>query len=117
MAPKLTAVVFQERYAELVAREYGTCTTAYRPKGALEARRPPIKVSQTLLKVWFGKYRLPDGAVAVSSADELQEKYGSILLDLAASHPSAFRLGPVVWVLQVSLWVSHDLNIHLLYFC
>ena len=88
--------------ADLVAREHGTCTTAYRLKGALEARRPPIQVSEALLKVWFAKYRLPDGALTVSSADELQEKYGSILPDLAASHPSAYRLGPVARVLRVS---------------
>ena len=110
MPPKLTSALFQERYADLVAREHDTCTTAHTLKGALEARRPPIKVSAALLKVWFGKYRLQDGAVTVSSAVELQEKYGSILVDLAASHPSAFRLGPVVWVLQVSLWVAHDLK-------
>ncbi len=79
MAPKskITAAVFQERYGDLVAREYAHCATAYALRVALAKRFPPIVVSDAMLKVWFQTQRIPDGALKVSSAQELQEKCGS----------------------------------------
>ena len=73
MAPKsnLTAAVFQERYGELVSREYAQYTTAYKLRVALEQRRPPIKVSDGMLKVWLANTRMPADALQVSSAQEL----------------------------------------------
>ena len=59
-----------------------------------------------LMKVRLAKYCVQDGAVIVSSANQLEEKYGSILPGLAASYHLAFRLGPVARVLRASFRCS-----------
>ena len=46
-----------------------------------------------MLKVWFQTQRIQDGAVKVSSAEDLQQKCGSFLVTLAAEHSSAYKLG------------------------
>ena len=95
MAPKskLTAAVFQERYGDLVARDFPHCITARTLQVALANRQPPIVVSDAMLKVWFQTQRIQDGAVKVSSAEDLQQKCGSFLVSLAAEHSSAYKLG------------------------
>ena len=92
MAPKskITAAVFQETYGDLVAGEYPHCTTAYTLRVALANRQPPIVVSDAMLKVWFQTQRIPDGAVKVSSAQELQDKCGDFLGALALQYPTAY---------------------------
>ena len=95
MAPKsvrLTAVEFQERYGELVAQEYSECQTARTLQVALGKRRPPIVVSEAMLKIWFANQRIPADAVKVSSAEDLQAKCGSLLNGLAAQYPTSFKL-------------------------
>ena len=89
---KLTADVFEERYGDLVAREHGECTTPYTLRKALTERKEPIHVTDGILKVWFAKHRVPDGAVKVSSAEELQEKYGSFPEEFAKEKPSMYKL-------------------------
>ena len=95
MAPKfkLTAAISQERYGDLVSAEYGHCVIAHTLRGALASRIPPVVVSDGVLKLWFAKHRLPDGAVRVSTAQELQEQCGSFIGVLAAQASGAYKLG------------------------
>ena len=60
MPPKLTAAEFERRHGELVMREYSDVGTARLLRNALKARRPPIEVSDGVLKVWF--FHLPVAA-------------------------------------------------------
>ena len=73
MAPKskLNAAVFQERHGELVSREYAEYTTPRTLRVALAKRKPPISVTDSMLKIWFGNNRMPADALQVSSAQEL----------------------------------------------
>ena len=98
MAPKikLTAVEFQAKYGELVSAQYSHCLTARTLRNALAERTYPIIVTDGMLKVWFTSYRLPPGAVVVSSSEELHSKYGDWLPALAAQHPSAYRLSKIL---------------------
>ena len=55
MAPKvkLTAVVFQERYGDLVSELFSQYTTARTLRVALSERKPPIIVTDGMLKMWY----------------------------------------------------------------
>ena len=85
MAPKvkLTAALFQERYGNLVSEQFARYTTARTLRVALSERKPPIIVTDGMLKIWFANFRLPSDAVTVSSAEELHRRYGDILPALA----------------------------------
>ena len=94
MAPKckLTAKLFQERYGDIVSEHFSQYTTAYTLRVALSQRKPPIIVTDGMLKIWFAKFRLASDAVTVSSAEDLNTRYGDLLPALAAQNPSAYRL-------------------------
>ena len=55
MAPKykLTAACFQEKYGHVVSEHFAQYTTAHTLRVALAARKPPITVTDGMLKVWF----------------------------------------------------------------
>ena len=55
MAPKakLTAAVFQERYGDLVSEHFSQYTTARTLRVALSDRKPPIIVTDGMLKMWY----------------------------------------------------------------
>ena len=55
MAPKvkLTAAVFQERYGDLVSEHFSQYTTAHTLRVALSERKPPIIVTDGMLKMWY----------------------------------------------------------------
>ena len=92
LRPKLTAAEFERRYGALVNREYSGMGTARLLRNALSERRPPIEVSEGVLKVWFSNFRLPAGGEKVSTARELNEKYGDVVAELAKTYASAFLL-------------------------
>ena len=98
MAPKvkLTAALFHERYGNLVSEHFAQYTTARTLRIALSERKPPIIVTDGMLKIWFAKYRLPSDAVTVSSAEELHTRYGDVLPAIAAQNPTAYRLMKVL---------------------
>ena len=98
MAPKLklTAALFHERYGDLVSEHFAQCTTAHTLRIALSQRKPPIIVTDGMLKIWLAKYRLPGDAVTVSSAEELHTRYGDVLLAIAAQNPSPYHLTKVL---------------------
>ena len=97
MAPKmkLTAALFHERYGELVSEHFAQHTTAYTLRIALSQRRPPIIVTDGMLKLWFAKYRVPSDAVTVESVEELHTRYGDVLPAIAAQNSSPYRLTEV----------------------
>ena len=94
MAPKvkLTAALFHERYGDLVSEHFAQHTTAYTLRIALSQRKPPIIVTDGMLKIWFAKFRLSHGALTVSYAEELHGRYGDVLCALATQNPTAYRL-------------------------
>ena len=53
MAPKLTAEFFQERYGDLVSEHFSQYTTAHTLRVALSERKPPIIVTDGMLKMWY----------------------------------------------------------------
>ena len=103
MAPKmkLTAALFHERYGEFVSEHFAQHTTAYTLRIALSQRKPPIIVTDGMLKIWFAKFHLPSDAVTVSSAEELHTKSA-----LAVQNPSAYRLTRVLKARTPPLYVS-----------
>ena len=93
MAPKgkLTAALFQEQYGNLVSEHFAQYTTPHTLRVALSQRKPPIIVTDGMLKIWFAKFRLPSDAVTVSSAEELHGRYGDLLpalADFCCSNPT-----------------------------
>ena len=110
MAPKgkLTAALFHERYGELVSEHFAQHTTAYTLRIALSQRKPPIIVTDGMLKLWFAKYRLPSDAVTVDSLEELHSRYGDVLPALAAQNPTAYRLDKVLKERTPPLHVSEE---------
>ena len=110
MAPKekLTAALFHARYGNLVSEHFAQHTTAHTLRIALSQRKPPIVVTDGMLKLWFAKYRLPDDAVTVDSLEELHSRYGDVLLPLAAQNPTAYRLNKVLRERTPPLYVSEE---------
>ena len=92
------AILFPEHFAEY--------TTARTLRVALSQRKPPIIVTDGMLKIWFAKFRLPSDAVTVSSAEELHRRYGDLLPALAAQNPTAYRLTRVLKARTPPLYVS-----------
>ena len=78
MAKRLTAEQFESQYGDTMRREYAEYVTPRTLMRALEHRRPRIPVSEGVLKVWFSKQAAPAGTITVSSAAELNEKYGDL---------------------------------------
>ena len=89
---KLTAAEFERKYGAMVRREYSDVATPRMLRNALSERRPAIEVSEGMLKVWFSNFRSPAGGEKVSSARELNEKYGDVVAELAKTYASAFLL-------------------------
>ena len=110
MAPKvkLTAELFHERYGELVSEHFAQHTTAYTLRIALSQRKPPIIVTDGMLKLWFAKYRLPADAITVDSLEELHSGYGEVLPALAAQNPTVYRLNRVLKERTPPLYVSEE---------
>ena len=98
MAPKgrLTAALFHGRYGDLVSEHFAQYTTARTLCIALSQRKPPIIVTDGMLKNWFSKYRMPGDAVPGSSAEGLHTRYGDVLPAIAAQNPSPYRLTKVL---------------------
>ena len=53
MAPKFTAELFQEKYGDVVSAHFAQYTTAHTLRVALSQRKPPIIVTDGMLKVWY----------------------------------------------------------------
>ena len=89
---KLTAKEFERKYGAMVSREFSDVATPRMLRNALSERRPAIEVSEGMLKVWFSNFRSPAGGEKVSSARELNEKYGDVVAELAKTYASGYLL-------------------------
>ena len=107
--PKLNADSFEAQYGILVRSEYPDLTSARQIKTALVRRMPPIEVSEGVLKVWLHKTGIPDGAVVLQSAADLQTRYGELVLGLSVEHHSAFRLCKALRAQQPPLYVTDEI--------
>ena len=89
----LSAKQLQEQYGELLqSPPLSECPSAYLLHSALSSRRPPIDVSMAAVKTWWQKYKHGQIQLSVSSAKELQEKYGDIVKALAVNNSSSYLL-------------------------
>ena len=89
---KLTASELQEQYGEVLASApFRDCPSAYLLQRALASRQPPVEVSLGAVTVWWGHYRVPEGAVTVGSAQELEETYGNSIRHVGLEHPTAYK--------------------------
>ena len=90
---KLTAKEFESKYGAMVRCEYGDVATPRMLGNALRARRPAIEVSEGVLKQWFANFVSPAGSwEKVSSARELDERYGHVVAELAKKHETPYLL-------------------------
>ena len=90
---KLTASQLQEQYGDVLASApFRDCASAYLLQRALASRQPPVEVSLGAVTVWWGSYRVPEGAVTVASAQELEETYGDSIRHVGLEHPTAYKL-------------------------
>ena len=93
---RMTAAVFERKYGAMVRGKYGDVPTGRRLLAAL--RDDPsfflsAHVTEGVVRSWFANFRMPAGAVKVSSAHELDMLYGDVVAVLAEKHPTAYRLG------------------------
>ena len=103
---KLTAALFHELYGDLVSEHFAEYTTARTLRVALAQRKPPVIVTDGMLKNWFAKFCLPSDAVTVSSVEELRRRYGDLSPAPAAQNPTAYRLTRVLKARTPPLYVS-----------
>ena len=88
---KITEPQFEKRYGSLVRAEYADLNDRALLT-ALAARQPPIVVSRGVLQAWMKRRSIkPADAITVSSADQLQEKYGAVVKSLVVQHPTAYK--------------------------
>ena len=76
MAPKakLTAAVFQERYGDLVSEHFSQYTTARTLRVALSNHKPPIIVTDGMLKMWYHGFHSASRPPAVHWGSESNTK-------------------------------------------
>ena len=90
---KLTASELQEQYGEVLASApFCDCPSAYLLQRKLASRQPPVEASLQCVRTWWSKYRLPEGAVTVPSAQDLEEGYGDAIRHVGLEFPTAFTL-------------------------
>ncbi len=79
MAPKtkLSADDCELKYAAIL-RDLGD-VSAFKMRTALLQRRPKLDIAIGVLDVWITKFRLPAGAVRITSQEELEAQYGDKL--------------------------------------
>ena len=58
---------------------------------ALAQMQPPIRVSAKAASVWLTKYKVPEGAQVVASADAFEQQYGHSMRHLSVEYPTAYK--------------------------
>ena len=110
MARLLNARELQEQYGELLCQPpYQQCSTGYILQQALASRQPPIPVSVQVATVWLMKYRVPEGAQTVSSAQDLEERYGDTIRHLGLEYPSAYKFCRALREMEVPVCISDSI--------
>ena len=88
----ITAAQFGKRYGAMCRAEYPEVTGHKALRSVLLQRQPPIDVPEGVLRQWLKRSVKPADAVTVSSADDLQEKYGELVKGLVLVHATAYKL-------------------------
>ena len=110
MARLLNARELQEQYGELLCQPpYQQCSTGYLLQQALASRQPPIPVSVQVATVWLMTYRVPEGAQTVSSAQDLEERYGDTIRHLGLEYPSAYKFCRALREMEVPLCITYKI--------
>ena len=93
MPPKVqitSALGLQTRYSELLTQApYVDAQSPYLLHKALSSS---IGITQGIVKQWWSLHRVSEGDVRLSSAAELEERYGDTIRHYAVEHPTAFKL-------------------------
>ncbi len=88
----LNAKQLDEQYRGVLTQPpLSDCTSAYHLHKACQARQPKIDVSHETCKQWWKKYRVAT-TPSVSTAKELDDKYGERVRQLAPDNRSAYLL-------------------------
>ena len=88
----ITAPQFEKRYGATCRAEYPEHTGREALRTVLLQRVPSINVPEGVLRQWLKRSVKPADAITVSSADELQEKYGALVKGLVVVHATAYKL-------------------------
>ena len=89
----LSGKQLHDQYGELLQQPpFCTAASPYLLHIALSSRSPPIDVSIAAVNTWWKKYKHGQIQLSVSSAKELQEKYGDIAKALAVNNSSGYLL-------------------------
>jgi hypothetical protein len=88
----ITAAQFGKRYGAMCRAEYPDVTGREALRTVLLQRQPPIDVPEGVLRQWLKRSVKPADAITVSSADDLQEKYGDLVKGLVLVHATAYKL-------------------------
>ena len=89
----LSAQQLHQQYGELLQQPpFCNAASPYLLHIALSNRSPAIDVSMAAVKTWWQKYKQGQIELSVSSAKELQEKYGDIAKALAVNNSSGYLL-------------------------
>ena len=103
----LSANELQGRYASLLAQPpFCHAASPYLLHRALSSRRPPIDVSLAAVKTWWEKCKIGQIELSVSSAKELEEKYGDIVKALAVNNSSAYLLAKALRSGEPAVYIS-----------
>ena len=90
---KLTAAELQEQYGDVLASSpFCDCSNANALYTALAARQPPVEASLGCVRIWWNKYKIPEGGISVASAQDLEQWYGDAIRPLGLEFPAAFKL-------------------------
>ena len=93
MPPKVqitSALGLQTRYSELLTQ--APYVDAQSPYLLHKALSTSIRITAGVVKQWWSLYRVAEGEVRLSSAAELEERYGDTIRHYAVEHPTAFKL-------------------------
>ena len=88
----ITAAQFGKRHGALCRAEYSGYTGYEALRTVLLQRHPQIDVPAGVLRQWLKRSVKPADAITVSSAEDLQEKYGDLVKGLVLVHATAYRL-------------------------
>ena len=86
-----------------------TLITESHRRQALTKRNPPIRLNEGAAKHWWKHYRQGQSANGVTSAQELEDKYGAIVRRLAVENRTAHKLVSALKKLDTPLHVTEGI--------
>ena len=102
---KISTAQFQEKYGDVVSQHFAQYTTAHTLRVALAARKPPIIVTDGMLKMWFHGFHSASRPPAVQWGCRrhfLNFRIGLVLGPLAAATLTGGGLAELFPPLRIS---------------